>query len=149
MRSGMTLFKKITLLHMNCLMCSSFMCVSTQWDICLNYLQDTLTKIFSLFALWKSCQNHKLNISQTEIGSPTSDCVLCSVSFMSTDRSPRFRLKTLDFFVYSTSFQGPETVLGSASSPTPLCLSSAPSTSTWECCNHLLIHLLKSSLSSL
>lgn len=67
-----------------------------------------------------------LAISQTEFGSPTSDCVLCSVSSISTDRNTHFRLKTLDFLVYSTSFQGPEIVPVNVSSPTPLCLSSGP-----------------------
>lgn len=87
-----------------------------------NYLQDIPTK---LSAFWKSCQDCKLSICQTELGFPASKLVLCSVFSVSNDSSPHFRLKTLDSPVYSTSFQGPGLFV-SASSPTPLCLSSGP-----------------------
>lgn len=111
----------------NCLICSSYMCVSTQWDFPLNYLRDIPTK---LFVLWKSCQNPKLYISQTELGFSTFKLVLCSASSFSSDSIPYFRLKTLDFPMYSTSFQSLEgwsfVLLASASTPTPLCLSSGP-----------------------
>lgn len=62
------------------------------------------------------------------------------MSSISTDRNPHFRLKTLDFLVYSTSFQGPEIVLVSVSSPTPLCLSSGP--------QYLYLGMLQSPLNS-
>lgn len=104
---------------------------------CPNYLQDILTKVFSLFAHWKSCQNSKLNISQTEFGSSTSDCVLCPLFLLT---GAHILLKTLDFPVYSTSFQGPEIVLVRASLPTPLCLSSGP--------QYLYLGMLQSPLNS-